>query len=314
MMLLPDESNLDIESHSLVEAQLNTGRYRWLDLVARRWAILLEDTLYSELRMMSVNQSRSVVWTRFEDLCDPSMERPIFIFETQQKGKALLLLDTDFVRSVTSSAGSEDQGEPLEELMKNQQKKILAMVRPFIRDFERSWTKIGEYPLELKRITTHPKRAQVMLPFERCLVFQVELKIGDLSTELTLGIPFSELHSRLSDFENCRVLPPESLDHYNENNEQELLQVMEVTRHSVSARLGTLDLSSVIGKLEAGQVLPIESDGQVTLEVNGIPCFQGSLGSSGSRYSVQVQNRIQDKSQSPLSQEGEFKTLEWSKS
>ncbi len=39
-MLLPDESNLDIESHSLVEAQLKTGRYRWLDLVARRWAIL----------------------------------------------------------------------------------------------------------------------------------------------------------------------------------------------------------------------------------------------------------------------------------
>ena len=90
--------------------------------------------------------------------------------------------------------------------------------------------------------------------------------------------------------------------------------MMEVTRHSVSARLGTLDLSSVIGKLEAGQVLPIESDGQVTLEVNGIPCFQGSLGSTGSRYSVQVQNRIQDKSQSPLNQKGEFKTLEWSES
>ena len=165
-----------------------------MDLVARRWAILLEDTLYSELRMMSTTASRPVVWTRFEDLCDPAMERPIFIFETQQKGKALLLLESDFVRSVTSSADSEDQGDPLEEVMKNHQKKILAMVRPFIKDFERSWTKIGEYPLELKRITTHPKRAQVMLPFERCLVFQVELHIGEMNTALILGIPFSEIH------------------------------------------------------------------------------------------------------------------------
>ena len=112
------------------------------------------------------------------------------------------VLETDFVRSVTSSSGKEDRGETLEELMKNHQKKILAMVRPFIRDFERSWTKIGEYPLELKRITTHPKRAQVMLPFERCLVFQVELVIGEKTTSLTLGIPFSELHTKLSDFEN----------------------------------------------------------------------------------------------------------------
>ena len=47
-MLHPDESQLEIENHSLVEAQLSSGRYRWLDLVARRWAILLEDTLYSE--------------------------------------------------------------------------------------------------------------------------------------------------------------------------------------------------------------------------------------------------------------------------
>ena len=93
-MLHPDESQLEIENHSLVEAQLSSGRYRWLDLVARRWAILLEDTLYSELRMMSTTESRPVVWTRFEDLCDPAMERPIFIFETQQKGKALLLLES----------------------------------------------------------------------------------------------------------------------------------------------------------------------------------------------------------------------------
>ena len=313
-MLHPDESQLEIENHSLVEAQLSSGRYRWLDLVARRWAILLEDTLYSELRMMSTTESRPVVWTRFEDLCDPAMERPIFIFETQQKGKALLLLESDFVRSVTSSEDSEDQGNPLEEVMKNHQKKILAMVRPFIKDFERSWTKIGEYPLELKRITTHPKRAQVMLPFERCLVFQVELHIGEMNTALTLGIPFSELHTNLSDFENCRVLPPESLDHYHENNEQELLQVLEESKHSVTAKLGTLKLGKGIAKLEKGEVLPIESDGQVTLEINGIPCFQGSLGSTGPKYSVQVQNKIQNQSRSPLSQGGEFKTIEWSQS
>jgi flagellar motor switch protein FliM len=313
-MYYPDDSNLEIEPHSLVEAKISTGRYRWLDLIARRWSILLEDTLYSELRMISTSQSSPVVWTRFEDLCDPMLERPIFIFETKQKGKALLLLETDFVRSVTSSSGIEDRGESLEEMMKNHQKKILAMVRPFIRDFERSWTKIGEYPLELKRITTHPKRAQVMLPFERCLVFQVELVIGEMTSSLTLGIPFSELHTKLSDFENSRVLPPESLEHYNENSEQELLATMEQIRHDISAKIGTLNLSSVIEKLEVGQILPIESDGKITVEVNGIGCFHGSLGSTGARYSVQIQNRIQDKFQSPLNQEGEFKTLKWTQS
>ena len=135
-MIYPPESQLEIEEHSLVEAHLSTGRYRWLDLIVRLWAILLEDTLYSELRMVSHTEGKTVVWTRFVDLCDPFSEQPIFIFETRQQGKALLLLETPFVRYITQQNNADSQPEaPLEEVMKNHQKKMLAMVRPFIRDF-----------------------------------------------------------------------------------------------------------------------------------------------------------------------------------
>ena len=311
-MILSPDSNLEVENHSLVEAQLSTGVYPWLDLVVRRWAMLLEDTLYYELRIMSVTRGLPVVWKRFEDFLNHDAELPIFILDTVQKRKALLLLEISFLRFLTRKHDSEGESEPsLQDMLKAHQKRLLTMIRPFIRDFERSWQKIGEYPLQIKRITTHPKRAQVMLPFERCLVIQVELKMGEFKTRLTLGLPFSEFHSFLTETETRRVLPPESLEHYHEDIEQKLMQILSRSGHSFSAQLGTIDLRDTGGRLVEGQVVPMNSEGMVNIVVNGSHAFQGELGTSGGKYSVQVKSRIQNENRSSLNQAGDFKRVNW---
>ena len=314
-MFFPSDTNLEVEKHSLVEAQLSTGVYPWLDLVVRRWAMLLEDTLYYELRIMSATRGLPVVWKRFEDFLNHDKELPIFVFETAQKRKALLLLEVPFLRFLTRRRDSKGEADPtLQDMLKNHQKRLLTMIRPFIRDFERSWEKIGEYPLKIKRITTHPKRAQVMLPYERCLVIQVELKMGEFKTRLTLGLPLSEFHSFLTDTESQRVLPPESLDHYHKDIEQKLFQILSSSSHSFSAQLGTIDLRDTGGKLVEGQVVSMNSEGRDTLVVNGTHAFEGELGTSGGKYSVQVKSRLQKEKRSALNQAEDFKRVNWSQS
>ena len=148
-----------------------------------------------------------------------------------------------------------------------------------------------------------------MLPFERCLVFQVELHIGEMNTALTLGIPFSELHTNLSDLKTAEyfLLNPSIII---TKTTSRTLQVLEERHRHCKTRHP--EIGKGIAKLEEGEVFPIESDGQVILEINGIPRFQGSWAPQD--LNIQVQNKIQNQSCSPLSQDGEFKTIEWSQS
>lgn len=313
-MLYSPTAQIKVVEHSLVEAHLNTGRFRWMDIIARRWSLLMQDTLYSELRVMCEVEAKPVIWIRFEDLLREVQEMPIFIFEINQQGKGLFLFEKEFVRFTTSprDADKTQANVHLEELMKNHQKRLLSLVRPMMHDFEQSWMKIGDFQLELKRITTHPKRAQVMLPFERCLLMRILLRVGEIKTELTLCLPFSELQSVLNVVENKRVLAPESLDHYHERLEQTLLRKLCEAEHTVTAELGSVNLQNSRGRLQEGQVLPLDSDGKVTLVINGEASFRGPLGASGGKYSVQVSNRIERKKPSAVKQNLDFETVEWS--
>ncbi len=313
-MLYSPTAQIKVVDYSLVEAHLNTGRFCWMDIIARRWALLVQETLYAELRVMCEVEAKPVIWIRFEDLLREVQEMPIFIFDINRQGKGLFLFEKGFVRFITSPRDKEGSHSNvhLEELMKNHQKRLLSLVRPMMQDFEKSWLKIGSFQLELKRITTHPKRAQVMLPFERCLLVRVQLRVGEINTELTLCLPFSELQSQLTVMEDKRVLAPESLEHYHERLEQTLLRRLCETEHTVTAELGSVDLRKSGGRLQEGDVLPVDTNGKVTLSINGEASFQGPLGASAGKYSVQVSNRIPRKKPSAVKQDQEFETMQWS--
>ena len=49
MLYSPEELPEEIEDFSLAEAEIHVGRFRWLDVVMRRWANQLESTLFDHL-------------------------------------------------------------------------------------------------------------------------------------------------------------------------------------------------------------------------------------------------------------------------
>ena len=49
MLHSPEELPEEIEDFSLAEAEIHVGRFRWLDVVMRRWANQLESTLFDHL-------------------------------------------------------------------------------------------------------------------------------------------------------------------------------------------------------------------------------------------------------------------------
>jgi len=309
-----DKNEISYKPVELGESHFSTGQFNLMDIVFRRWSVLLQDTLYSKMDLIFEISTETVEKKRFEHFFDSVSKQPIYIFETLNKSRGLLLIDNSFfIQLVLNTKVKKNVGShSLDRLMKEHQKDLLALVHPMVDDFEKSWLNIAEVKLNLNRVTIYPHRAEVMLPYEYCFVGRILLKVKDIQSEILLCLPYSGLEPILSPIEGKKVLAPESLEHYFPHVKQHFLDILERTEHSVVAELGKADLSESKGELEVGQVIPVQNkDDLVTIKINGTPVLQGSTGESDGHYSVQVVRGIEEKKPSSIQQEREFKQVTW---
>lgn len=307
------QTDIPVKPYELAEAQFNTGRFHILDIVFRRWAALLQETLYAKMGMMLEVSTENVVQLRFEKFLDSVKKQPIYIFETLNHSRGLLLVDKSFFDlALNGKAEPTEDSLSLVQMMKENQQKLLKLISTMIDDFEKSWLNIAAVELKLNRVTIYPSRANVMLPYEYCLAGRVQLSLNGIQTSIQLCLPYAALESVLRPFENKKLLEPESMVYYFPQVKEHFKDLLEKTEYSVVAELGKADLRAAKGKLEKGQVLPLlNKDALVTIRINGTPTIKGSSGESSGHYSVQVIRGTEDKKPSAIQQKREFKQVAW---
>ena len=307
------QTDIPVKPYELAEAQFNTGRFHIMDIVFRRWGALLQETLYAKMGMMLEVSTENVVQLRFEKFLDSVKKQPIYIFETLNHSRGLLLVDKSFFDlALNGKAEPTEDSLSLIQMMKENQQKLLKLISTMIDDFEKSWLNIAAVELKLNRVTIYPSRANVMLPYEYCLVGRVQLSLNGIQTSIQLCLPYAALESVLRPFENKKLLEPESMVYYFPQVKEHFKDLLEKTEYSVVAELGKADLRAAKGKLEKGQVLPLlNKDALVTIRINGTPTLKGSSGESSGHYSVQVIRGTEDKKPSAIQQKREFKQVSW---
>ena len=307
------QTDIPVKPYELAEAQFNTGRFHIMDIVFRRWGALLQETLYAKMGMMLEVSTENVVQLRFEKFLDSVKKQPIYIFETLNHSRGLLLVDKSFFDlALNGKAEPTEDSLSLIQMMKENQQKLLKLISTMIDDFEKSWLNIAAFELKLNRVTIYPSRANVMLPYEYCLAGRVQLSLNGIQTSIQLCLPYAALESVLRSFENKKLLEPESMVYYFPQVKEHFKDLLEKTEYSVVAELGKADLRAAKGKLEKGQVLPLlNKDALVTIRINGTPTLKGSSGESSGHYSVQVIRGTEDKKPSAIQQKREFKQVSW---
>ncbi len=307
------QTDIPVKPYELAEAQFNTGRFHIMDIVFRRWGALLQETLYAKMGMMLEVSTENVVQLRFEKFLDSVKKQPIYIFETLNHSRGLLLVDKSFFDlALNGKAEPTEDSLSLIQMMKENQQKLLKLISTMIDDFEKSWLNIAAVELKLNRVTIYPSRANVMLPYEYCLAGRVQLSLNGIQTSIQLCLPYAALESVLRSFENKKLLEPESMVYYFPQVKEHFKDLLEKTEYSVVAELGKADLRAAKGKLEKGQVLPLlNKDALVTIRINGTPTLKGSSGESSGHYSVQVIRGTEDKKPSAIQQKREFKQVSW---
>ena len=149
------QTDIPAKPFELAEAHVTTGRFSLMDVVFRRWATLLQDTLYTKMNLMFEVSTESVEKLRFENFFSSISEQPIYIFESLNQSRGLLVIDnTFFLKLVLNTKAQKTLGRSsMVQLMREHQKDLLALVYPMIEDFEKSWLNIAEVELNLKRVT-----------------------------------------------------------------------------------------------------------------------------------------------------------------
>ena len=345
------KNEIAYKTFELAETKYSTGRFHLMDVVVRRWSSLIQETLYERIGVMFDVSVQNVEQHRFEEFFNSISKQPIYIFETHNQSRGLFLVDNAFfnvyvlksyseeiasdpdeknteegfvgglyetIKNEITSVGSKMahgkvlNRDSLVQLMREHQKSLLSLVRPVVTDFERSWLNIAQVELNLNRVTIYPYRAKVMLPYEYCLVFCVKLSSGEFNSNFTLCLPLTGVDSLLTPIEKKKLIEPESMEYYFPHVKKHFNDLLDNMEYSVVAELGSTDLSGTHGKLEEGQVLPLESkDGNVTIRINGSPVLKGTTGESDGNYSVRVIRGIDDKKPSSIQQNREFKQAAW---
>jgi len=294
---------------------------------------------------------QNVEQRRFEEFYSFISKQPIYIFETHNQSRGLFLVDNAFfngyvlknyseeivsdpeedkteggfvgglydtIKKEINSVGSKMvdnkkfNRQSLVQLMREHQKSLLALVRPMVTDFERSWLNIAPIELNLKRVTIYPYRAKVMLPYEYCLVFSIKLISGEFNSNFSLCLPFTGIDSLLNPIEKKKIIEPESMEYYFPHVKEHFVDLLDNMEYDVVAELGSTDLSGIQGKLEEGQILPLDNrDGNVTIRINGSPVLKGATGVSDGNYSVRVIRGIDEKKPSSIQQDREFTNAAW---
>jgi len=344
-------SEIAYKPFELAETNYSTGRFHLMDVVVRRWSSLVQETLYERIGVMFDVSVQNVEQYRFEEFFSTISKQPIYIFETHNQSRGIFLVDNAFFNvyvlksyseeiaadpeeeqsergivgglydtikeEIKSSGSKEDDGKVLSrhsllQLMREHQESLLALVRPMITDFERSWLNIAPIELNLNRVTIYPYRSKVMLPYEYCLVFRIKLSSGKFNSNFSLCLPLTGIDPLLTPIEKNKLIEPESMDYYFPHVKKHFNDLLDNMEYSVVAELGSTDLTVVEGKIEEGQVLPLENkDGNVTIRINGSRVLKGTTGESDGNYSVRVIRGIDDKKPSSIQQNREFKKASW---
>lgn len=312
---MSSEENKTIEPYSLVDARVETGRFAWLDTILRRWAHLLETTLFEKLGVMFEIEAPPAEWMRFEQFCEQITQQPLYIFETQFHGEGILAIDNKFAHAClisTAQARLNNQSSDLPDLNPRNHKKLHLMLQHILKDFEKSWTGIAEVKMVLKKVTSHRFRAKIMIPFEQCIVASLSLQGHGFSTNLTLCFPYLSLDSIFQKQSQKKALPPESLNHYYPELQGHFDKMLQAGQYEVVAELGTVDVQSH-APIQVGDILPLDSivGKELVLKINGVPVLTGEVGQAEEHYAAKVIAHYETKKEEYRKRPRTFSKIQW---
>ena len=270
------------------------GRMPTLEMINERFARLFRVSLYNLLRRspeIAVNQVDVKKFSEFvHTLHVPTSLNLVKM--NPFRGTALIVLDPKLVFAVVDNFfGGSGRHVKIEgrEFTATEQRIIHMMLRSVFADLHEAWSHVAQIELEYLNSEINPHFANIVSPSEIVVIttFHIELDGGGGNLHVTM--PYSMIEplreildagiasDRVEKDERWAVCLREEL----EDADVELTTLLGKT---------SVTLAELVN-LKAGDVLPFDFSGKVTILAEDVPVFRGSYGLSHGQQAVKVESR-----------------------
>ena len=281
------------------QVRIVRGRMPTLEMINDRFARLLRIGLFNMIRRTPEISVIPIKVLKFSEYLQ-SLHVPAslnLVKFSPLRGTGLVVLDSKLVFTLVDNFfGGAGRHAKIEgrDFTSTESRIIQMVLRQAFADLQEAWTPVRPLQLEYLSSEMNPHFANIVSPSEVVVITSFHIELDGGGGELHVTMPYSMIEP-IRDILDSGMQSDQSDGH--EIWGRSLREEIEDVSVEMMPVLGQSELT--VGELlalKAGDVIPCNFDGQITLLVEGTPFIRGTYGASRGQQAVKVVERIMKRS------------------
>jgi flagellar motor switch protein FliM len=277
------------------QVRIVRGRMPTLEMINERFARLFRVNLYNLLRRSPEVAVNPVDMKKFSEYVQtlhvPTSLNLVRIHPL--RGTALILLEPRLVFSIVDNFfGGNGRHAKIEgrDFTATEQRIIQMVLKTAFADLQEAWSHVARIEVEYLQSELNPAFANIVSPSEIVVVtsFHVELEGGGGDVHVTM--PYSMIEPLREALDSG--MTSDRVEH-DDRWAYSLKDELDDAEVEISTLLGhsRITLGDLVN-LKAGDVIPCDFNGKVTVLAERVPIFRGTLGLSRGQHAIKVDERV----------------------
>ncbi|MCM3763594.1 flagellar motor switch protein FliM [Neobacillus niacini] len=242
------QNNHDVKVYDFKKAlRLSMEQVRVLTRIHDNFAYQLASAISTQLRTIVQVEVVSVNQMLYEEFIKQLPAYTILnVFETSEKGRMIMELKSKMAFAIINRLlGGRELAVSTEEkasLTQIEQNILHKLFEGFVENLKKSWKDLMNVDMKVIDIETNPQFLQVAIPNETVIVIAFTIKIGDMTEQMHICIPYIILEPFLPKLSSYQLFSPRS--HAKNKQESKLLKSkIEGLEIPLSVELGRSKIS-----------------------------------------------------------------------
>jgi flagellar motor switch protein FliM len=277
------------------QVRLVRGRMPTLEMINERFARIFRVSLYNLLRRSPEIAVQPIQVKKFSEYVH-TLHVPTSLNLVKMnplRGTALVVLEPKLVFAVVDNFfGGTGRHAKIEgrEFTATEQRIIHMVLRNVFSDLREAWSHVAPLDFEFVQSEINPHFANIVSPSEIVVITSFHIELDGGGGNLHITMPYSMIEP-LREILDAGVASDRV-----EKDERWVVCLREEIEDAevmLTTRLGRSSISlATLLNLKAGDIVPCDFTGKVTVLAEDVPLFRGSFGLSHGLQAVKVEERI----------------------
>ena len=271
------------------------GRMPALEMINERFARLFHQTLYNLLRRSPEISVSQVTMKKFNDYVN-TLHMPTNLNVVRinpLRGLGLVVMDPKLVfTAVDNLFGGVGRHAKVEgrDFTATEQRIIQLLLRHAFANLKEAWSKL--LPLEFEHVHSeiNPHFAKIVNPTEIVVISSFRIELHGGGGDLHVTMPYSMLEPLRELLDTGGTADSTERDGRWTSALRDEVDDADIELNAVLGE-ATVTLADLLN-LKAGDVIPCDFNGSITLNAEAVPLFRGNFGISRGQQAVKINERL----------------------